>query len=291
MIKKKGQSLIEYIIAIILFVVIVIYLLFAYFDRMPEEINKIKEQELCSEAESMINSFLYFPGDESSWESGGELNRLGFAISDLDYVSYKKWVAAVDRGYYNISKSINLNRTFHLSYDIYALNLTPDAVPPLPNTSLPNANLIRCSDNINVSVGSNSTLAVFNLILFFPNASHATLSSCPGVALETGETPTNTSKEGGVEVVINWTVSNYDADCINIQPIKDKIVYINRAILENPSTKKNFPIYAGNHTKIKDEFGSTEYLTLDEPYCEISRKYLIYNHSELFPARFNLKVW
>lgn len=292
---KRGQSVIEYIIAVILFVIIIIYLLNIYFDRLPEEISNIEEQELCSEAESMANSFLDTSGEPKNWEvSTSTLSLLGFSRNGTKAgINMSKWTAAVNRGYYNVTEEIGLNYTFHIDYEIYALNYTWDNAPQAASNQGTRAFISRSKDNkINVSAGSASTKAYLNLTLFFPGASSVTAGNCPaGANLEAGESPKTQSRDNGVEVIMNWTITGGDDDCATLlsSPIP-KLVFVTRAVFENQSIG-DFDIYAGNHTKIKDEFGSTEYKTIDKPYCEIARKRLIYNHSELFPARFNIKIW
>jgi hypothetical protein len=291
---KKAQSVVEYIVAVILFIIIVIYMLNIFFDRIPEEISKIEEQELCSEAESMANSFLDTPGNPSNWETGANITTLGFGRASAEPgIDYNKWTTAVSRGSYNISEETGLNYTFHISYFIYALNYTYDDVPSAASGGNPSVFISRSRGNyINVSAGSSSTRAYLNLTLFFPDASSVTLGNCPdGANLEAGETPGTTSRNGGIEVFMNWTITGGDDDCTSLLPSPvPKLVYITKAKFEN-QTIGEFDIYAGNHTKIKDEFGSNEYLVVDKSYCEISRKRLIYNNSELFPARFIIRTW
>lgn len=289
----KAQSVVEYIVAIILFIVVIIYILNIFFDRLPEEISKIEEQELCSEAESIANSVLDTSGKPKNWKSG-DLTRLGFSRNESEVgINLSKWTAAKTRGYYNVTKETGLNYTFHLSYFIYALNYTYDDAPSAANQGAPNTFISRSGDNnINVSAGSASVRAYLNLTLFFPGASSVAIGNCPaGANLEAGETPATTSKDGGVEVIMNWTVAG-DEDCSTLLPSPvPKLVYITKADMENYSIGKEYSIYAGNHTLIEDDFGSTEYRVMDKSYCEITRKRLIYNNSELFPARFNIRVW
>ncbi len=289
---KRAQSLVEYIIAILLFVIIVMYLLFAYFDRLPEEISSTRELELCSEAESAALAFLDFPGDPSTWESAGSLRRLGLASSDSSSagVNYSKWQAMTTRGYYNISTAIALNRSFNLAYNIYAFNLTTDPVPQYPNDSSPKVFIVRSSDAINISAGSADTLSKLKLTLFFPYA-NPVISNCPAGALEAGEALGIKNTSGGAEVSLNWTFSSGDHDCASISSINaSSLIYILAVNQIGLDTGKTYPLYFGNHTDVYSTFGSTEHL-LSKPLCGVSRRRIIYSNSEAFPAEINLKVW
>ena len=76
-----------------------------FFDRIPEEISKIEEQELCSEAESIANIFLDTPGNPSNWETGQyDIINLGFSRDSAEPgIDYNKWTAAINRTYYNVT--------------------------------------------------------------------------------------------------------------------------------------------------------------------------------------------
>lgn len=298
---KKSQAIIEFIIALLLFIVVILYLVYSYADRVPEEIAAIQEQELCSEAMTAAMGILDFPGDASNWDSGGALTRLGLAGAELSNVSYPKWLAAASRDAYNISTAIGWNRSFNLEYNIYAFNLSDDALPAMPNLGPPETYLVRMLtgitglQDVTIYSGSAASPAVLNLTLFFINSSALSSSACTSGALEAGESPSIIAKAGGAEVVLNWTITGGDLDCIILREAsstdKSKLVYITRAIMENSTIGAAYPIYIGNHTKINSEIGSSGYQVINEPYCEFTTKRPIGNQSELFPARFTVRVW
>jgi len=286
----KAQSMVEYIVVLIFFLIVIIYLMFSYMQIIPGEVSQIREQKACSEAEILADALFNFEGNTSNWETSGDLNHLGFSTGNMSEINYTKFDNAVSRGYYNVSNETSFSTPFYITYSAYALNLTSDTIPEeLPNDTNPRAFLVRESNALTLYAGSNSTAARLEITFFFPMVS-VTLLNCS--ELESTDTNTTTDRDNGTEIKIDTSFSSFDLDCYNFSLSETPdLVYIKDLTLKNSSTAKNYPVYAGNHTIIERNFGSTGYVSPYENYCEIERKGLLINNGEKIPIYLNVIVW
>lgn len=297
---KKAQSVLEYIIAIILFITILLYLFNAYFDKIPGEVGKIKEQIACSKAEILASSIFDYPGEASNWESGGSLTKYGLATSNFSsHISYAKWNASIKRGYYNVTQDTGLNDSFYISYFVYGLPGATDDIPAtLPNAdALPKVYVVRRdSENLlKVYGGSGDTLGNLDITFFFPQKSSVTFDSCSeaGSALEGSDSSTSSSRDGGSEARLQWDFASGDLDCINITLSSyPPMAYIKDMKLDNSSLGQTYNITLSDTTLLKGSFGSSGYVDATKQYCEVVRKIILEdNNQQNLSATFNLIAW
>lgn len=297
---KKSQSVLEYIIVIILFLAIIIYLFNAYFDKIPSEIGKIKEQTSCSKAEILASSIFNYPGEDSNWESSGSLTKFGLATSNFsDHISYAKWNASMHRGYYNLTQDTKLNDSFYISYFVYGLPAAEDDIPSsLPNAgAIPSVYIIRRNSEslLKIYGGSSDTLGNLDVAFFFPQESSVTFDSCSeaGSDLEGSDSSTSSSRDGGVEARLQWNFAGGDLDCINITLSSyPTMVYIKDMKLDNSSLGQIYNITLSTTTLLKDGFGSSGYVDATKQYCEVVRNIILEdNNQQNLSATFNLIAW
>lgn len=254
---------------------------------MPSEIGKVREQQACSQAEFLASSFLNLPGNHSDWINNN-LSELGFSTEDRMVINYTKWNTAKTRGFYNITTDISNFVPFYLKYDAYAINWSTDSTPsPLANeTENGSVHLVRRGNNLVIYAGANDTTLNLNLKLYFPFAT-VTNSGCDG-DLESSDTNTTTTRNGGNEIYLDWYVSANDLDCINLTAsATPEVVFIKDMYFENSTKLKTGHIYLGNHTILNNDFGSTGYRDPTKNFCTIERAGLLANNNELIP----IKMW
>ena len=288
----KGQTTIEFIIVLLFFVIITITLTQSYLRIFPSEASKAREQVACSQSETLAIQFLEFQGNETNWDTGGELNEIGFSTTNEMELDYNKIEIAKTRGYYNITSDGNLSIPFKLSYETYAINFTNQSIPDsLPNNYNPRSFVVTNESNLLVYAGSNSTVTDFSMTLFFPFTT-VSANTCDSGSLESVDTNTTTSKDYGDEVKLDWHITTSDLDCINLtlNEIPD-LIFIKSMSLKNTTFEKIYPIYLNNNTILNNEFGSSGSKDKDKNFCEIERTGLVINGDDKIPVKFNIISW
>jgi len=213
---KKSQAMVEYAIVVLFFLFVIIFMFFAFLDSAPEEYSNIKQQESCSNSESIADALYNYQGEPADWNESTSISKLGVSTGDYYDINYTKWISMENKGYVEVINQTNMTFHMNIDYQIYAFNLTEDTTPdPLPDQTSVDAFIVRASDHISVYGGSSGNGADLNLKLFFPFSTVA-FESCGSGGLEAGDTNTSTARNGGSEVEINWEISSGDLDCTNI---------------------------------------------------------------------------
>lgn len=295
---KKGQNTIEFIIVVLFFIIVIVFLMTAYLKLFPSEASKIREQVACSQAEAAAIQLLELQGQDTNWDSTGDLTELGFSTETALYVNYSKIATAKSRGYYNITTDANLSIPFKLSYEAYAINFSTDEIPEeLSNETTPSVFLVRNRNSLLVYAGSNSTPVDFSMTLFFPFA-NIIENNCSLGTLEAGDTNTTTEELNGNKSILRWSVGAEDLDCINftLTEVPD-LIFIKSMSLRNPATRQDYPIYLHNSTILNGYFGSSGDIDKDKSFCEVERVGLLINdddgevEDEQIPVRFKVMSW
>lgn len=292
MLLTKAQSTIEFVVVIMFFIIVATLLLTSYLKVFPAEAGKASEQVACSQAETLAIQLLEFPGNLTNWNSGGELNELGFSRDNEMEINYSKFKEAKSRGYYNITTDANLSIPFKLKYDAYAFNYTEDnLIDSTPEDWNPRVFIMRHENNIVIYAGSNSTTAEFSMTLFFPFVS-ITDNNCTTGTLEAGDTNTSITKLNSTQVELSFSIGSADLDCINLSMSEvPDLIFIKDMSLKNTKTGQDYPIYLWNETILNNEFGSSGDIDKDKSYCEIERIGLVVNGNNTIPTRFKVISW
>jgi hypothetical protein len=323
---RKAQSSVEFMLVVLFYIIVVVTLLTSILRVMPSEISNIQEQRACSQAELIANAFFNFPGNETDWPNG-TLYEFGLTTDDAEAmrINYTKWMAAKERGYYNVTRDDPTTIPYNIRYEAYAFNNTQFNDVDWSTVSFGNASAFISRETSNIieinagafSVGGaedNSTTFEFRLVLFFPFTSAVPgLSDCTGGGIGgvEPEDKNNTilyinpddENYNHSELYLKWNVSNGDSDCLQIALATgwQQMVFI-RDMHAETVVGTPVPIYLGNHTIINSEFGSTGYIDSSKSFCKINRVGLLehnyYNGTsgsdevkELVPIKLEVISW
>jgi len=294
---RRAYTSVEFTLVVFLFMFILMTIMFRFFDLVPSETGKIQEQSACSQAELMADNFFSSKGNSTTWDSGTPFYSFGLSTGNKSEINYTKWTEAERRGYVNITNSSHFNESFFLEYTVYSFNITNDTDPyERPDALLPRVQIIRYAvqNKIIVMGGSNSTRAEFDMKLTLP-IDNPTLSNCTGQdPIEdsdyTDEQQVSDTSLGtnSTEIIFKWAFSDSDMDCVEISTT-DTIAYIKNLELRNLTIGKDYPVFLGNHTEIKQEFGSSGFVDPSKRYCQVNRKGLLKNNlGEFIPIDLEL---
>lgn len=305
---SKGYLTAEFVIVVIIFMFILVVFGSNFNSIVPAEINRIKSETACLQADLLAESLLNHPGNSTNWDASGKLDHLGFSTGEFGVLNYSKWVKAQEWGYTNITNNTGLNTSFAIKYSAYSLKrptkykgrVTSSAPGPTAYAMIYFANASQIGVYAR-NTDSSKTL-VADIELFFPYE-NITLNytSFTGSGLETGTDYahiTNYSGTNGSSATFHFEVSGEaDQARINLTSGIDVAFVKSLNFRSISALSKDFPIYFNNHTAtssvscntkdcpsygllIKDQFGSTGLTDASKNYCEIKRKFVLLNNSQ-----------
>lgn len=262
----KAQSLYEYIISFMIFLIIAIFLLKTMSDIGVESAYKFEENSECLQAENILE---YSSGFSSS------ISKIGLSDS-LNKINYSKWNNISNENYLDLKARTLITYPFKLKYLIKEIPLNKtDLEPSLkPNETETSGNLIRTSNGIKFYAGSQNQSAVLNLILkTYDENTQVNLISDPCVAGGSLEAEDSISTPDG-KVIFTISITPEDLDCFEVTfTPQESYLYIDYLKFTDPSGEKEYPIFISDNFEINDVIGSE---SIDESPCN-KRKIVILN--------------
>jgi len=273
----KGQTILGDIFVALFFLIMIIALIWIFFEHMPAQISSVREQKACAEAETMSKSLF-------------ETNGSDF-ISEPFLIKYDKFYA---KNYSRILNDTNSKASSKIMYDIYAFNNFADNISKIePNASAnPSVYILRNGTDIIVRAGSNAKSTYFRLSLIFPfitldsiSVNDPTLADYRKISNYSQTTGSKVS-----EVYVNGTINHSDGrySQINISLKKEiDIAYINNAVC----VINNCSIYIGsNSSKVSGIIGPG-IIYREKDFCTIQRRGVIKRGNETFSADIEIIAW
>jgi len=316
---KKGFVSIEYTIVILLFLIVLITFVAKFNSILPGEVDRIRASTACFEAEKFADALLYFPGNETDWEKGGDFKRLGFGNGSQG-LNYTKWVAAQNWTAKNISLKTGTNESFLIKYSAYALTPTSSFLQRFDSQEAPNESAIIFFPNdstLGVYVRNSRTKALKAEFEFvFPGVgieinetSHATAYPDSPLETSTGEDKTiilngtNGSVPNSAIIKLSFFLQN-DSDQARFYLNQSfDVVFIKRLDFYHPNAtfSRDYPIFLNGTqgisssescvlqncsqfgTLLKDSFGAQGLrVNAASTTCEVKRKMIMSNNTEKF---------
>lgn len=279
---KKGYIVGEYIIVVFFFLILFVGIVDRVILVTSEELTLTQDHESCENAERIFKELIDNENNVSKYGvRGGD--------SIVNYNSTKYLYDNKNLGNYNTDT--NKTDSFKLSYEIKGFNVqsaystkltdfkttSPKAQIWLNATNFGNSNNVQ--NVLGIAAGGN-TSATFKMTMVLPNASVLTSQgNTEGADLIT----TNTTAYGYL-IKINWDVTAGDEDNWNVsyttdqtaytdwdehwtrygsnfQAINDiqrdnNLIFIRDISFRNEDLDKDYPIYLGNDTLIKADWGA-----------------------------------
>ena len=262
---KKAQSLYEFIISFVVFLIIAILLFRTMIDLGPKSSETFEINTGCMQAYEVLEYSTSFKGSNS---------KLGL-VDSMGVLNYSKWENISTGDYISLKESKNIDFPFRLEYSVKELPMNKTDIEPSdkPNETSTSAYLMRTATGIKFYAGTPKSPAKLSMILKTSNATSAIGSAsnpCTYGELESGD---NVSKTDG-RIIINFDLTAGDLDCFEIVITNPgDYLYIDFVKFTDPLGKRAYPIYLSNKTKIIDEYGS---LSENENECQ-KEKYVILN--------------
>ena len=307
MLSKKGYLTAEFVVVVLVFMIILVGFVASFNTLIPSEVEKIRSQTACLEADLLSNTLLNFPGENTSWHlagGAGDLTKLGLSTSSFGELNYSKWVAAQNYTFVNVINKTGLNRSFLVKYSTYVFQPPTTYKSSVDDNPGPQEHIeiyFENASNIGVygkNADGNRTVTA-NIELFFPRANISeTNTSFVGSTMDATDNTkiTNVSEGGSVE--ITFKMSN-DSDQVKFNlSSSPELVFIKRLDfnVDTAAFSRDYPVYLNkggispttpcnpkkcpeNGTLLKDSFGSSGFVDPDRNYCEIKRKVVMVNES------------
>jgi len=278
---SKGQSPVEFIIVVFLFLIILVTIFTTFIAKLNPEIDKAKEQESCLNSDGLAISLLKAPGVPVNWNSSN-MEIFSLTNGTEDYIYYDKWLTAKSMEYMNVRVKTIPDASFLLSYQIYAFKPknSADSCPASGNAT------VVCRYNLTslqIKALPSGTNATFNLKMFFP-FSTATITD---ISSESDDIKTTSSANGTI-VTLSLHTNATDSDLLNITFSQTNMIFVQSVSYKTAGTA-NLPVYLGD-TSIVDSFGSAG--TGVNSYCESERAVSFVDKTgEVFLARFSVLTW
>ncbi|UCD03804.1 MAG: hypothetical protein JSW73_04670 [Candidatus Woesearchaeota archaeon] len=270
----KGQSILGDIFVAFFFLIIIIGLVWMFFEHIPQQVSNIKEQKACAEAETM-SKFLF------------EVNETNMTIEPF-VINYSKFY---NKNYTEILNETGAKASFKIKYSIYAFNNdVTDDTSINPTVTPPDVYILRDGDDIIVKAGTIGLSASFYMKLLFPHIAFDEITIV-GVGdyyiVNNYSSPTSTSNIS--EINVNGTISGggFPLATINIS-LKEipKLVYVRDATCTGIC-----PIYIGdNRSNITGEIGPGS-LYREKDYCIIKRRCIIIRNNDTYSADLEIIAW
>lgn len=173
----KGQSVVGDIFIAFFFLAILLIVIFFFFQYLPPELNNVKEQKSCAEAETLSTYLL-------------ETINTNTLLKNGEYVNYSKFH---NLSYQDIISETETSSAFNMIYDIYSFNLnhSDDLSSINPDQTDDDIYFLRDNNSLIIRAGSNTSDFKFNADLFFPNSAISNIDASSDISYESQGTFSN----------------------------------------------------------------------------------------------------
>ncbi len=296
---KKGQSFIEFLIAIFLFLGIIAALLLSSSIRIKGEVEKIAEQDAILQANLMAAVAMGETGP-ALWESGATLpQRCGLNDGNA-HILLNKIRKFKLFNFEDYAGCLGINTSWQLSYQVVGIPFKSSAVADVNCPLASSSNILQiCNSNAQLNISANTSMVgpvKYEIEMFFPNIegiSNLQNQSYAGSAINITNTSNIYSGEAGtyvrgtaVSVTFNLTGNTglqWFTIISNGLPIKGFI----KRISTPPSIEVNVTI---DHYEAVDFIGA-RLGTAKKNFAEAQRFVLLNTTSELAPAIVRVSTW
>ncbi len=274
----KAQSIYEYIVSFIIFLVIAILLFKLMISLGPESVDIFQENSACLQATKLI--------EYSTESASSEKINLNYG---LNKINYSKWKNLSETNYIYFKNSSNIEFPFNLNYLVKEIPLNKtDSDYGYPNAT--SARIIRLSSNqIKIYLNA-STKATLNLAFKTHNSSSEIQiieSGCNSGAIESNDLIQN--ETGKINLKLNANQTDFDCLIFSVNS-NEPYIYISNLNFKNPDGEIQFPVFLGENFKTNDEYGSSN---IEKSKKCIKSKYIVMlsEENEEFVTYFQSQSW
>ena len=276
---NKGQTWVEFIISTVVFLFVISFFLFSAIGHFGEESEKAIFQANCLKADALEN-FLQQPGRPADWHLSGVVQNFGLGDNRTNVILHSKWLEAKEIGYPTLIENSTPEDSWHLSYSVYAFDLTNVTTCRYGNA----VTLCRGLDTLNITANTtrdNNTRV--ELTLFFP----LTVANVTSNTLDNRDRNLTSQSSAGTEISAVMNINVTDQDIVNITTFgaRPELVFVKKSFIDST---QNITFLLGN-VSMAVEFGA---LTVEQRgLCTKRTKAAINLTSELALADFELAAW
>lgn len=269
----KGQSILADIFVAMFFLLIILGLIWVFFQHLPPQISSIKEQKACAEAETM-SKFLF------------EVNESDISIEPF-VMNYSEFH---NKNYTDILNETGTKTSFKITYNIYGFNnnVIDDISSADPSSDAhPSIYILRDGYNIIIKAGSSATGSSFSMNILFPLISIDNITRTSNIEYRPYQnyTPTSPFKTSIVRVRGIFSPGTEEKLNITLNSIPE-IVY-----LKDASCTGNCSIYLGhNKSEVTGNIGPGE-IYREKDFCIIKRRGIIKRNNDTYSADIEIIAW
>ena len=296
---KKGQSFVEFLIAIFLFLSIIAALLISSSIRIKGEVEKMREQDAILRANLMATVAMSETGP-ALWESGAALPQLCGLNDGNNHILLNKTRKFKLFNSEDYTGCLGINTSWQLSYQVAGIPFKSSAIADVNCPLASSSNVLQiCNSNAQLNVSANTSMAgpiKYEIEMFFPNVegiSNLQNQSYAGSVINITNASNIYSGEAGtyvrgtaVSVIFNLTGNTglqWFTFINNGLPIKGFI----KRISTPASVEVNVTM---DHYEAVEFIGSRLGAT-KKNFAEVQRFVLLNTTAELAPAVVRVSTW
>ncbi len=278
--RRTAQSLYEFIISFIIFLIIAIFLFKMMIDMGPKSAETFEMNTGCMQAYEVLEYSTSFKGSNS---------KLGL-VDSPGILNYTKWEYINSEDYITLKESKGIEFPFRLEYIVkeLPLNKTDPEPSDKPNETSTSVYIIRTATGVKLYAGTPKSEAKLNLILKTSNNTAAISQDsnpCTYGTLESGDS----TEEADGKIIINLDLTTGDLDCFEYTFTNPgDYLYIDFISFTDPLGKRTYPVYLSNRTKILDEYGS---LSENENECQKEKYVILEADNERLVTKMRSSSW
>lgn len=270
----KGQSVLGDIFVALFFLIIIIGLVWMFFEHIPLQVSSLKEQKACAEAETM-SKFIF------------EVNETDMTLEPF-IINYSRFH---NKTYIDILNETGAKASFKIRYLIYSFNNNVlDDTSIDPSTTPPSVYILRDNNDIIVKAGTNGISANFSMKLLIPYVAFDEITTIGGAdyyIVNNYSSPGASSNTS--EINVNGSIG---APLVPISEINISLKEIPKLVyIQDATCTGTWPIYIGSdNSTIVGEIGPGN-LYRERDYCIIKRRGIVSRNNDVYSADFEIISW